>query len=41
MKKIVGDGLAHPAVFARHEINFQNLNFQILLTFENAYKTFS
>jgi hypothetical protein len=29
MKKIAGDGLAHPAVFARYEIHFQNLNFQI------------
>jgi hypothetical protein len=36
MKKIVGDGLAHPDELARYEIHFQNLNFQILMTFENA-----
>jgi len=29
IKQNVGDGLAHPVGLARHEILFQNLNFQI------------
>jgi hypothetical protein len=33
IKKNVGDGLAHPAGLARHEIHFQNFNFKILVTF--------
>jgi len=35
IKQNVGDGLAHPG---KH---FQNFNFQILVTFEIAQKTFS